>query len=312
MNKMLSNQLQIRKSTAYKLILINVLLVINIININAEQGTIDTVYYYKQGTAEAEFMNNPNFPDNIFGIPSRKASKTIPASSTQEIEAIGIGGEIIVGFKDRVITNGPGTDFIIFENAFINPVNNGIFAESGIVSVSQDGITFFEFPYNPVTLVGLAGITPTNGDKDPFNPDVSGGDKFDLEDLGLDYIKYIKIKDTTLIIKSLPQSSKYKSPDFLLTGFDLDAIVGLYLDDESTVSVAESEPVISFKIIDNILEIQSLDNESIDIKIINLLGELVIAITTENSNINLNPLPKGIYFIDAIIGRKRGSYKFVR
>ena len=298
-------------STIYKLLIINFFLTLNIINSNAEQGTIDTVYFYKQGTAEAEFMNNPNFPDNIFGIPSRIATRNIPASSTEEIEAIGIGGEIIVGFKERVIKNGAGVDFVIFENAFVNPVNNGIFAEPGIVSVSQDGIKYYEFPYNPATLVGFAGITPTYGDKDPFNPDVSGGDKFDLDVLGLDYIKYIKIKDTTFIIKSLPPGSKYKSPDFLLTGFDLDAIVGLYLEDESSVSVAENEPELTIKIINNQLEIHSPDNEHFEFRIINLLGDIVIANTTNNS-VNLNPLTKGVYFVDAIVGRKREYYKFVR
>lgn len=267
----------------------------------AQPGTIDTVHYYFQGVAEDSLLNNPNFPNNIYGIPSRKASKNIPTSSLKEIEAIGIGGEIIVGFKGKVVVNKPGPDFVIFENAFVNPVTFGIFAEPAIISVSKDGKNYFEFPFDKNSLEGLAGLNPTYGDKDPFNYEISGGDAFDLDLVGLDYIKYIKIKDTTMIIKGLTNSHKYWSPEFLLTGFDLDAVVGINLDDEATSFDDELSPV-KFMLYPNPAnDFINFDNAthliSKIIMIYDIYGKKVKEIEYNNSAINISELAKGFYLI---------------
>lgn len=294
---------------------ITILIFAMISGVSAQPGTIDTVYFYNQGEPEEEFKNNPNFPNNIFGIPSRIATRTVPASSPEEIEAIGINGEIIVGFKNKILRNGPGADFVIFENAFINQVTSTIFAEPAIVSVSQDGINYFEFPYNSETLSGFAGISPTIGNQDPFNPDVSGGDKFDIDILGLDYIKYIKIKDTTLIIKSLPSGNKYKNPDFLLTGFDLDAVVGLYLEDDNTISVNEYYADFKIRINSDILEVIPEDDfaDISELSIYNILGNIVYSKSSNYHHVNLAILPKGLYFANIISGNNRRKFiKIIR
>ena len=277
----------------------------------SEQGTIDTVITYQPGSRDDSLKNNPYYPQNIMGIPSRKASKTLPANSREDIEAIGLSGEIIVGFNERVLLNGPGADFIIFENAFVNPVNNGIFAEPAIISVSKDGINFIEFPYDKTTLKGLAGLTPTYGDKDPFNPDISGGDAFDLDDLGLDFIKFIKIKDTTLIVAGLPKSHKYWNPEFLLSGFDLDAIVGLYLEDESTSASDNTDKLIDFKIYGNLLTIESINSEPVEVRISNLSGEIIYSGVSANHLINLERFNVGAYIVEVVSERKRYIYKFI-
>lgn len=296
----------------FKIFILNIFFLLANLSLTlAESGTIDTIIFYRQGIAEAEYINNPNFPSNIFGIPTPTATNTLPAINPKEIEAIGIGGEIIVGFKNKVLYNGPGSDFIIFENSFINPVNKGIFAEPGVVSVSQNGVDFLEFPFNPTTLEGLAGKSPTNGNKDPFNPSVSGGDAFDLQILGLDYIKYIRIKDTTNLIKSLPAGDKYKNPDFLLTGFDLDAVVGLYLEDEPTVSVLTTPELYIYKqTIDEIM-IQSIDGIEIDCQVFDLNGNRHYSSISVQHNIGLNRLASGIYFAFLQIGNTKKSIKFV-
>jgi hypothetical protein len=95
---------------------------------------------------------------NIFGPPCKHATQFIPASSAEDVVELGFGGEIIVGNKHNYIVDGEGPDFIIFENVFCYG-DGKIFAEPGIVSVSKDGINFVEFPFNPETLEGLAGIT---------------------------------------------------------------------------------------------------------------------------------------------------------
>jgi len=280
-----------------------VLLFILLLNVKlyAKKGSIDTVYYLKLGDLKQQDSINPYFPQNIFGLPSRKATRTVPESSQSEIFSIGIGGEIIVGFKNKILRNGDGIDFIIFENAFVNSINNGIFAEPAIVSVSKDGINFIEFPFDKDSLIGLAGITPTNGSVDAYKYPQSGGDGFDLSGIGLDYIKYIKIKDTTLHISTLEKNNKFYNPEFLLSGFDLDAVLGLYLEDE-TVNVEDENKY--FEIIYNeqskTLFIKNFYNELINLNIINLNGQVIYNNKILNDiTINIDYLDSGIYFINS-------------
>lgn len=281
-----------------KRIIFLLILVVNV-KLYAEKGSIDTVYYFKLGNLKQQDSINPYYPQNIFGLPSRKATRTVPESSQSEILSIGIGGEIIVGFKNKILKNGDGVDFIIFENAFVNNINNGIFAEPAVVSVSKDGINFIEFPFDKDSLIGLAGITPTNGSVDAYKYPQSGGDGFDLSVIGLDYIKYIKIKDTTLHITKLDKSNKFYNPEFLLSGFDLDAVLGLYLEDE-TVNVEDNNNYleITYNEHSKSLFINNLYNELINLKIVNLNGQVIYNNTIFNNiTIDLNDLLSGIYFI---------------
>lgn len=160
--------------------------------------------------------------------------------------SLGLGGQVIVEFVDNVVVNGPGPDFTIFENAFLifGATTLGPYAEPGTVSVSADGLTWATFgcavdqpPFYP----GCAGVYPVlaNAD-DPMAPDPlvpstapiaslvgvdvdayvppagSGGDTFDLDDVGLAAIRFVRI-DASMIEFRLEQ----------LSGFDLDAIGGL-------------------------------------------------------------------------------------
>lgn len=190
------------------------------------QSGIDTVYNFKPGKGQSLGQSFEFFPANIFGMPDTNASELTPASDPKQICSIGLGGTIIVGFKNYLIVDGDGPDFTIFENAFINPVTKKVFAEPAIVSVSEDGIYYYDFPYDPITLKGCAGITPTNGKENPFNPLKSGGDKFDLATIGLSRVKYIRIKD---ICQEILDNPNHPFFDPIISGFDLDAVVGLNL-----------------------------------------------------------------------------------
>jgi hypothetical protein len=198
------------------------------------KGTIDTVINFKPGKGQNSGQSPDFFPRNIFGLPSRNASKYIPETSESEVLSLGLSGEITVSFKNYWVYDGPGDDFIVFENAFINPINNKVFAEPAVVSVSEDGINFIEFPYNLENLKGCAGTNPTDGKADPFSPEVSGGNAFDLATIGLTRIKYIKIKDITDSVLANPSHQFY---DATLSGFDLDAITSRYLVDNDYTSV---------------------------------------------------------------------------
>jgi len=129
------------------------------------------------------------------------------------------GGSITLKFNDNLVWDGPGDDFTVFENVFyLNENENTRFMEPAIVAVSQDGKTYYTFPYdyvphyyedgsinyyNPYSYQeGFAGIHPVfsnDGTPDPTNPSISGGDSFDLSDITrkkLAWIQYIKITAT--------------------------------------------------------------------------------------------------------------------
>ena len=191
---------------------------------------IDTVYSFLPGSGQNTGQSSEYFPMNIFGPPSQNASSSIPESNPSQILSIGLGGEIIVGFKNSYIIDGDGVDFIIFENAFVNPINNKIFIEPAIISVSEDGINYIQFPFDTLTLEGCAGTKPTNGKKNPFDYNVSGGNGFDLAVLGLKRARYIKISDISHIIL---ENEKHPFYDPTISGFDLDAVAGIYVVEEA-------------------------------------------------------------------------------
>lgn len=201
-------------------------------------GMIDTVYSFIPGQGQNTGQEKEYFPQNIFGTPSPNANADIPESNPVQVLSLGFGGQITVGFRGNILKDGTGTDFIIFENAFKNPVNGKMFAEPGIVSVSSNGKDFTEFPYDFATLQGCAGLIPTVGGADPYDETASGGDKFDLAAIGMDHVRYIRITDITEQVLNDPGHEYY---DAVLTGFDLDAIAGLHLEPDEAGVGEESE-----------------------------------------------------------------------
>jgi hypothetical protein len=104
---------------------------------------------------------------------------------------------------DTEILDGPGPDFIVFENAFwVDGDEAQPFAELATVSVSEDGESFVEFPCTATQAPfgSCAGWRPVfaNADEneiDPFDPGVAGGDPFDLAELGLARARFVRITD---------------------------------------------------------------------------------------------------------------------
>lgn len=175
------------------------------------------VVFYRQGPNATIGFDTTNifFPQNVLGFPDSLAEGCNPSSIPNEIQSLGDGGEIILHFADIAIVDEDGSDFTIFENAFfIGCDSNLIYREFGIVSVSKDGINYFEFPFDTLTLHNICGVTPTLGGIFT-NPNLSGGDKFDLSEIGIDSIHFVKITDAGNRI----------SNDF--GNFDLDAVVAL-------------------------------------------------------------------------------------
>jgi hypothetical protein len=142
------------------------------------------------------------------------------------VVSLGEGGEIVVGFEPDMIVDGPGVDFIVFENPFyISGTDGGIFAEPGEVSVSEDLVHWSTFSCTDTTQAppyGLcAGVNPVISNPNvnsisPFDVENAGGDAFDLATIGVKEAKYVRIRNIVTSEDCAEMSPK--------DGFDLDAI----------------------------------------------------------------------------------------
>jgi hypothetical protein len=125
------------------------------------------------------------------------------AVASLDVASLGNGGSITLGFAPSAIVDGPGPDFIVFENPFYvggNP--DQVFAELATVSVSEDGQNFQEFPctasappYGSCAGWHPVYANPDTNAIDPTDPAVAGGDDFDLADLGIAEARYVRITD---------------------------------------------------------------------------------------------------------------------
>jgi hypothetical protein len=159
------------------------------------------------------------------------------ANGSTDVVSLGSGGSIVVSFAPNAIIDGPGPDFIVFENPFwIGGDSSNPYAEPGEVSVSDDGVTWTSFPCAP-TIDPQAGdgtgveppypatcggwqivySNPENGIS-PVDPSVAGGLALDLATVGVSHARYVKIVDQTH--EACPEAGA--RPD--KNGFDLDAI----------------------------------------------------------------------------------------
>ncbi len=253
--------------------------------VSAQQTTAsgaDELISFKPGTGQNAGQTSEYFPKNVFGLPSTKARYEIPEASPDQICSLGFGGEIILSFHNKILRDLPGKDFTIFENAFFAPEFPKMFREPGKVSVSKDGTTYYDFPYDPLTFVGCAGITPINGDKDPFNPLESGGDSFDLSDIGIDSVRFIKINDIAFLL----QNRKHPLYDAVVTGFDLDAIVGLHLEEIDPITISIGERSIRIKSeTETVYSVYTIDGRRVS----------AIENPTKNSEIPFEAITNGIY-----------------
>ncbi|MCP3100575.1 cell surface protein [Myxococcus sp. K15C18031901] len=139
------------------------------------------------------------FPDVVLGPPTGAGLD----SGSLDVLSLGKGGSIILRFTDIAVMDGPGVDLLVFENAFLIAGGPAAFTERARVSVSDDGVTWFEFPCEPTNAAGgypgCAGVKPVTAN--PANgisatdPAVAGGDGFDLATVGLSRARFVRIVD---------------------------------------------------------------------------------------------------------------------
>lgn len=175
-------------------------------------------------------------PDSGF-VTVGDASAALGRAKENGVVSLGDGGSATLTFS-HPIKNGPGWDFAVFENSFLDT-----FLELAFVEVSTDGVHFVRFP--AVSLTDTAVQTPAFGYTFPEKINnlagkyrVGYGTPFDLEELkdsaGIDLedVRFVKIID---VIGSLRDSlvqrdhlgHKINDPwptPFPSSGFDLDAV----------------------------------------------------------------------------------------
>lgn len=166
--------------------------------------------------------------DGMPGVVLGPPRGTSGADGSLHTVSLGIGGEIVLAFDPPGICDGPGPDLIVFENAFYSGGTDTVFEEVGIVAAGVDLDALVTFPYDPNSLVGLAGRTPVfshpNNGIDPTDPSVAGGDAFDLADVGLTRARFVRIIDPGNEIEDLGN----RLPPGDSGGFDLDAIAAIH------------------------------------------------------------------------------------
>lgn len=240
------------------------------------------------------------FPTNVFTGPAPNASDSVPPTEPRDVCSIGLGGSIVLGFRSAVVVDGPGADFTIFENAF--RYAGRVYAEPARVEVSRDGETWIAFPFDTLTLVGCAGITPTTG-YNAFDPTVSGGDAFDLASIGVDTIRWIRITDVTSILLDNVRHPFY---DPTLSGFDLDVVVGIH-----TIPSAFSQALVE---IANSLQVRADVVSVSSLSVFNVRGELLHQgqIPAGVVNLDLSTFPRGALIITLVSPLQRHTLKVLR
>lgn len=179
----------------------------------------------------------------------------VPGKAGNGVVSLGDGGIAVMTFE-KPLTNGPGYDFAVFENGFIDQTLDpgNAFLELAFVEVSSDGINFFRFDAESLndTIVQRASFEAMNAVK--IN-NLAGkyianyGTPFDLDELkdqpGLDVnkITHVKVIDVTGSIDPLyaTRDSKGRTINdpyptaFASGGFDLDGIGVINQDNFSAV-----------------------------------------------------------------------------
>ena len=229
----------------------------------SDAGTQEDAGDYSQNVAD-EVVDAPGDTGEGTGDASNAADGVHGGGSstgnTNDVFSLGydegVDNYIVLGWSGRLVENGPGTDFAVFENAFLIGGGPACFMDQVVVFLSFDGTTWVPFPHDyvnsdettysqlPDKWQGFAGLYPVyyNVDTnpvDPFDFAAAGGDHFDLDDLpddggdaqaiktgGFTYIKLVTAPSMTN-----PDTGANYVHETISNGADIDGVLARYLSD---------------------------------------------------------------------------------
>ncbi len=184
---------------------------------------VDRVVEFKQGQGGG--FNADQLPAIVLGCP-HGGGDVVGGS---HVLSLGHEGRITLEFVDNEVIDGEGVDLLVFENS-IKPAPNSGAVNPGYdlakVEVSEDGVTWKTFSFDTATRKGCAGHSPvySNPDSDegrdisPTDPKKAGGEGFDIAELELKTVRFIRITDLGLSTLG-GKTTK---------GFDLDAVAAVH------------------------------------------------------------------------------------
>jgi hypothetical protein len=192
------------------------------------------------GTSVSLTRGYLNINDKSSGFVTAGTENNVIGAADGTIVSLGDSGVAVIQF-DNPIMNGPGADFVVFENGFNVSAYND-FVELAFVEVSSDGSNFFRFPAvsktNYATQIGSFGTMDVSLINNLAGKYVGNyGTPFNLDDipentlLDKSNITHVKIIDVIGSIYGIVSKDSLGNiindpymTNFASGGFDLDAV----------------------------------------------------------------------------------------
>lgn len=240
--------------------------------------------------------------------------------------SLGDGGSAVVTF-DSPVTNGPGPDFAVFENAL-----NDSFLELAFVEVSSDGQYYVRFP--------SVSLTPADTQTSAFGllettllHNLAGkyramyGTPFDLDDVPddalLDKSRITHIRIIDVVGSVLPELATYDSQGNIINdpwptpfntgGFDLDAVAIVNCNCQAGKTETNQTASIYPNPADSHILISTGSNDEFIAEILTLNGKKIATVTgTGSVSTDVSSLEAGLYLIHIISNRFITSHRLIK
>ena len=256
-----------------------------------------------------------NYPDSVvvdYGEPADATGK----AGDGKVVSLGDSGVAILTF-DPPISDGPGPDFAVFENSFIET-----FLELAFVEVSSNDVDYFRFPSvsltpvdTQVTTFGLLDATMIYNLAGKYLR--SYGTPFDLEELsnrpGLDINAITSVKVVDVIGSVIDSLATYDSKGNMINdpwptpfnsgGFDLDAVGVIHNQLTGNRALPSQARMRIFpNPASDWLQIICPGREDVTIRINNITGQLLheYHISSASCNLDVSHWPPGLYIIQVM------------